>query len=55
MTIGRTGWRNRGTAADALDARVSSRTPPMQDTVLIEALNHATSLELYQLAALIGG
>jgi len=32
---------------------MTTRTPPMQDTVLIEALNNATSLELYQLAALI--
>jgi hypothetical protein len=29
------------------------RPPPMQDAVLIEALNNATSLELYQLSALI--
>jgi hypothetical protein len=32
---------------------MTSRAPPMQDPVLIEALNRATSLELYQLAALI--
>lgn len=32
---------------------MSHRTPPMQDAALIEALNHATSLELYQLAALV--
>lgn len=32
---------------------MTARTPPMQDAVLIEALNNATSLELYQLAALI--
>ena len=32
---------------------MTTRTPPMQDAVLIDALNHATSLELYQLAALI--
>lgn len=30
-----------------------TRTPPMQDAVLIDALNKATSLELYQLAALV--
>lgn len=30
-----------------------ARTPPMRDANLIEALNKATSLELYQLAALI--
>ena len=29
------------------------RTPPMQDAALIEALSNATSLELYQLAALV--
>jgi hypothetical protein len=29
------------------------RSPPMQDAALIDALNNATSLELYQLAALI--
>ena len=29
------------------------RTPPMQDKALIDALNHASSLELYQLAALV--
>jgi hypothetical protein len=29
------------------------RTPPMQDAALIDALNKATSLELYQLAALV--
>ena len=27
--------------------------PPMQDAALIDALNKATSLELYQLAALV--
>jgi hypothetical protein len=32
---------------------VNVRPPPMQDVVLIEALNNATSLELYQLAALV--
>lgn len=32
---------------------MSGRTPPMQDATLIDALNHATSLELYQLAALV--
>ena len=32
---------------------MTARTPPMQDAVLIEAMNNATSLELYQLAALI--
>jgi hypothetical protein len=32
---------------------MSERTPPMQDAVLIKALNNATSLELYQLAALV--
>ena len=30
-----------------------TRTPPMQDGALIDALNKATSLELYQLAALV--
>lgn len=30
-----------------------TRTPPMQDATLIEALNNATSLELYQMAALV--
>jgi hypothetical protein len=30
-----------------------ARTPPMQDAALIDALNKATSLELYQLAALV--
>lgn len=29
------------------------RAPPMRDAALIEALNNATSLELYQLAALV--
>lgn len=29
------------------------RTPPMQDATLIDALNNATSLELYQLASLV--
>lgn len=42
-----------GTAADVLDARMTVRTPPMQDAALIEALNRATSLEQYQLAALL--
>lgn len=32
---------------------MTTRTPPMQDATLIEALNHATSLELYQMAALV--
>ncbi|HEX2337010.1 MAG TPA: hypothetical protein VHI72_11085 [Hyphomicrobiaceae bacterium] len=32
---------------------MTTRTPPMQDAVLVEALNHATSLELYQMAALV--
>ena len=32
---------------------MTARTPPMQDAALIEALNNATSLELYQMAALI--
>ncbi|HEV6963782.1 MULTISPECIES: hypothetical protein [Roseateles] len=32
---------------------MTNRTPPMQDAVLIEAMNRATSLELYQLAALL--
>ena len=32
---------------------MSARTPPMQDATLIEALNQATSLELYQLSALV--
>jgi hypothetical protein len=32
---------------------MTTRTLPMQDAALIEALNRATSLELYQLAALI--
>ncbi|MGQ3054192.1 MAG: hypothetical protein ACT6S0_20620 [Roseateles sp.] len=32
---------------------MTSRTPPMQDAVLIEAMNRATSLELYQLSALL--
>lgn len=30
-----------------------TRTPPMQDAVLIAAMNDATSLELYQLTALL--
>lgn len=30
-----------------------TRTPPMQDEALIDALNKASSLELYQLAALV--
>lgn len=30
-----------------------TRTPPMQDAALVDALNKATSLELYQLAALV--
>jgi hypothetical protein len=29
------------------------RTPPMQDAALIDALNNATNLELYQSAALV--
>lgn len=32
---------------------MTERTPPMQDATLIDALNHATSLELYQLGALV--
>lgn len=32
---------------------MTNRTPPMQDAVLIEAMNRATSLELYQLSALL--
>ena len=32
---------------------MNARTPPMQDATLIEALNQATSLELYQLSALL--
>ena len=32
---------------------MTNRTAPMQDAALTEALNQATSLELYQLAALI--
>lgn len=32
---------------------MTARTPPMHDAVLIDALNRASSLELYQLAALI--
>jgi len=32
---------------------MTARTPPMQDAALIEALNNATSLELYQLGALV--
>ena len=41
----------RGVAADALEAgAMTERTPPMRDAVLIDALNNATSLELYQLA-----
>ena len=43
----------RGVAADALEAGMTPRTPPMQDTALIDALNKATSLELYQLGALV--
>ena len=31
----------------------TQRTPPMRDAVLIDALNNATSLELYQLATLV--
>ena len=41
------------TAADVLEARMTDRPPPMQDAVLIESLNRATSLQLYQLAALL--
>lgn len=32
---------------------MTQRTPPMRDAVLIDALNNATSLELYQLATLV--
>lgn len=32
---------------------MSMRIPPMQDSALIEALNRATSLELYQLSGLV--
>ena len=32
---------------------MNTRTPPMQDTALIDALNHATTLDLYQLSALV--
>lgn len=32
---------------------MTTRTPPMQDAALIDALNRATSLELYQMGALI--
>jgi hypothetical protein len=32
---------------------MNARTPPMQDATLIDALNQATSLELYQLSALV--
>ena len=32
---------------------MTERTPPMRDAVLIDALNNATSLELYQLATLV--
>jgi len=32
---------------------MTARTPPMQDAALIDALNRATSLELYQMGALI--
>jgi hypothetical protein len=32
---------------------MNARPPPMQDATLIEELNNATSLELYQLAALV--
>lgn len=31
----------------------AERTPPMKDAALIDALNNATSLELYQLATLV--
>jgi len=32
---------------------MTNRLPPMQDAALIEAMNRATSLELYQLSALL--
>lgn len=32
---------------------MNARMPPMQDAVLIDALNQATSLELYQISALV--
>ena len=32
---------------------MNARTPPMQDAALSEALNQATSLELYQLSTLV--
>lgn len=32
---------------------MTTRTPPMHDAALIEALNNATSLELYELASLV--
>ena len=32
---------------------MTARTPPMQDATLIDALNQATSLELYQLSGLV--
>ena len=32
---------------------MSARTPPMQDAALLAALNNATSMELYQMAALV--
>jgi hypothetical protein len=32
---------------------MNARTPPMQDATLIDALNQATSLELFQLSALV--
>ena len=32
---------------------MNARTPPMQDSALIDALSQATSLELYQLSALV--
>ena len=32
---------------------MNARTPPMQDAALIDALNQTTSLELYQLSALV--
>lgn len=32
---------------------MTARTTPMQDATLLDALNNATSLELYQLAALV--
>nr|AGJ70663.1 hypothetical protein [Comamonas sp. 7D-2] len=36
-----------------MEAGMNARMPPMQDAVLIDALNQATSLELYQLSALV--